>query len=154
MWILRGASSSKAPQRAASLRHSLTEQWLPSHGIITSPERDLNTILTMITLAGIQKILTALQMSNKFGRNCGCRHIVAATLLQCAPLPCIIDDSQRNVRECRPIGSTSSTISGVDFSFLLVESQLGPCSRMRCFRNVREWRFNNMYNVWSKSYTT
>jgi len=44
----------------------------------------------MITLTGIQKILTALQMSNKFGRNCGCRHIVAATFLQCAPLPCIL----------------------------------------------------------------
>ncbi len=56
----------------------------------------------MIGLAGIQKILTELQMSNKFGRNCGCRHIVAATFLQCAPLPCIIDDSQQHVRECRP----------------------------------------------------
>lgn len=100
----------KPPLRAASLRHSLTVQRLPLLGINTSRVRYLNTILTMITLAGIQKILTGLQMSNKFGRNCGCRHIVAATFLQCAPLPCIIDDSQQNVRECRPIGSTSYTI--------------------------------------------
>lgn len=151
MCILRAV---KTPQRAASLRHSLAVQWLPLHGINTSREGYFNSILTMITLAGIQKILTALQMSNKFGRNCGCRHIVAATFLQCAPLPCIIDDSQLNVRECRPIGTTSSTIRGVNFSFLLVESQIGPCSWMSVSGMFGNDDIVNMYNVWGTNYTT